>query len=586
MGEDDIISGQSLPLHDPRLIQAHWERLKLVISEDRVREAMNFSDNIRDALEESSDIRPDSPVYGEYQKMIVWAQFAQFSQLTDEEAVALVRDHYVDQFDIPEYDFVHKVNQKLYRFPLDFRDAYKARLRDALEANSQILTSNFLEVQDKKEKPIVSMWLKDYRAYAGLEPASAIKINEYLSSSVHAKALSDHDRTRLRQLINLYEKFKRSSLTFEGVEDPIIYADEKGNRYMLSEGAISRLPDPDPNDKAVAFYRAYHHISAPVVPVRASAPASVPAPDSASISAESHAADKAVQPNAPLNPVQKLKALYQDAIKKQKAIASLEAEIFGATKGRLKPLKDALYQSIVLKNTDRAIASIFLLAKSGLMHELLRGDKRFYNLLEPYLEKNFSLQIAREFKEFPHTPAFMNALLHVILRGALELDDNFAAVLGLEIGEISFANGYFEYYGMTYGNVKTGKFEWHELSMSRGGHLSVSQFQIMAIRKKLAEMDMIQKWQSIKPGAIACEDSRGDLYRLHEIGKDILNHLSSEDVDACDSHVSNDFRQKVGSEDVLKEIEEHASRIESGETKDIDKHQAEVVYDFVDLLRV
>ena len=190
-----------------------------------------------------------------------------------------------------------------------------------------------------------------------------------------------------------------------------------------------------------------------------------------------------------------------------------------------------------------------------------------------------------EFRDAPHSPAFMNALLHALLRGKMQLSESDSAIVALQLGEISFATGSYQYYGMTYGDAKRGQFSWHDL-VPAVGHLEISPWQVVSIHKKFFELDPEARWRIIQPGVFVTEDRRGRPHTLHEVGQELLHLLTAEDVEACDAFASNNFRQSMGDEDVLRQIEADADNIAAGKVKGVAPEQAQVLRDLVDLLRV
>lgn len=571
-------SFRDLAFANPDIRTSFHRRMELVVSEDLVDDAYYFIQNIEPLLKDEQIFLPtDTELAVFYERLVVRARFVILSQLSDDEVVGLLERYYTDHFVLKTlgYDLYRKIRAKILTLDLTTRDGFKIRLRQALEENQQFLTNDFLVIQAGSEKPTVASWLRDFRVFTADREVNALLVNEYFSRSPNVQKLSQGDRDKIRDLVTLYERLNKSSLTFEGIEDRVIYTDDRGDTYLLSEGQIERMHfgnspivrDAQGNLTVRTKANASNSVVSPVVS------------SSADVSGVS-------QPVSADNPYQRLRHVYADHLRDQAAIEVLEQQVFSESGGNRRNLENDILRSLEMGDVARTLAGLFLLAKGGLLFELVRGNKQFINMLEPYLVKNFSSGVAKSFRETPHNPAFLNALIHVLLRAKLKLDENTSAIVALQLGEIAFSTGSFHAYGMTYGNPQKGRFEWHQFDTSDPNRLQVSPWQIVSIRGKMAEMSIENKWKLMSASVLVSEDRHGRPKQLHEVGRDILARLTPRDVEACDKQASTDFRQSIGAEDVLRQIEDFAGRVENGAVSGVAPEQGRVIRDFVDLLRV
>src|SRR3989338_1780904 len=153
---------------DPALQEALLERMKLIIQEDIVDDAYYFVRGVEPLLNDhNSTLGQNQQLFAFFQKMVVWSKFVLLVQSQPEEVVDLIRSSYADHFEmIPfDYDLNRKIKAKILTLFHEDRDQFKNDLRAALDENNQMLSADFITVNEQKERPTVAHWLQDFRVY-------------------------------------------------------------------------------------------------------------------------------------------------------------------------------------------------------------------------------------------------------------------------------------------------------------------------------------------------------------------------------------------------------------------------------------
>ena len=252
-------------------------------------------------------------------------------------------------------------------------------------------------------------------------------------------------------------------------------------------------------------------------------------------------------------------------------ILDRQKEIFDQTRGRAPLVIDELWKGLAESRSDTVLAALFILAKSGAVDLLLMGkEKRLIQLLRPYLEKNYDERVLRDFDEEPVAPAFIVALLHVILRAKLGLSESESAIYAIQLGEMVFQAGGYHYYGMSYGDSATQTFVWHKLALDPQGHLIVSHVQRVACVQKANELPYEDKWSRMLPSVMVTSSEKGKGGRLNEFGLEFLNALQIEDLKSL-AQMNTDLQKKMVNPHLVAGIRAHEEEVRAGRIPGADR---------------
>jgi hypothetical protein len=534
-------------LADPSVLKQMHQMMDDVVGEDQFSEAHHFVRNLIAYFTKYPDFAKKYPdAHHDYQEMIVNAKFIALPLLGEEMVVDLLAHHYADQFQIEAYDLERKIHGRMLAIILhQERDVLKKRIMQALEKCAQPLTSIRPLYQGQPRESTVANWIRDYNVFVGTgEMVDAVKQTDYLYRSNNARRLSGSERDRLQKLVHLYEKMKRSSLTPEGIEDLIIQ--EVNDRLILfSEGQFETLTGS----------------SAPI-PVGS-------------------VQDDAVKSSEAESKFSQLQKKYLALLDQLDPIIEREKVLYDQTRGNVPLVLDALWKGLGASESDTVLASLFILAKSAALDALLSGgEKRFINLLRPYLEKNYDEQVLRNFDEEPIAPAFVVALLHVILRAKLGLSESDSAITAIQLGEMAFQVGGYQYYGMSYGDAETQKFVWHKLALDQRGYLIVSRVQRIACVQKANELPYEEKWSRMLPSVMVTSSAKGKGGRLNEFGREFLNALEREDLKSL-VQTSEEVQKRLSGPNILADIRAHAEEVRAGRIPGVESSKAALIAEFV-----
>lgn len=93
---------------------------------------------------------------------------------------------------------------------------FKRELEQQLYKNNELLTKDFVTLDDKTSSPTISNWIKDFIAKKGTDDFSTIALSDYLTNSANTKNLTPDDRQKVFDLLNLYRNIKFFPATVEG----------------------------------------------------------------------------------------------------------------------------------------------------------------------------------------------------------------------------------------------------------------------------------------------------------------------------------------------------------------------------------
>jgi len=184
-------------------------------------------------------------LYKKWQKVFAQLQWIMFHALDREEILSLIRNYFIELFSIPFFDLFLKFKAKMVWIPFDDRDSFRAKIREALAQNEQILTKESVIIDTIEKKGSIKNWIKDYNNKLGTDLIDNIKFSQYITKSQNTAELSEESRERLKLTLSFYEYLKRSSLSFEGSEESIAFIDRRdGKLKIFNDGELTEAASP------------------------------------------------------------------------------------------------------------------------------------------------------------------------------------------------------------------------------------------------------------------------------------------------------------------------------------------------------
>ncbi len=164
-----------------------------------------------------------------------------FNTLPIEEILEMFKNNLVVGIKMTYVDLPEDLRSRISLLPIDDRDDFKRKLIDQLMNNNEIITKKALETPDGKIKPTVSAWIKDYNQFLGFGPKTNLEQTKYFFNNKNFTHTDKLEQLELKELFEIYEYLKRSSLTLEGNEDDLIIRDIYGRLFSLSNGVFQKL---------------------------------------------------------------------------------------------------------------------------------------------------------------------------------------------------------------------------------------------------------------------------------------------------------------------------------------------------------
>lgn len=277
--------------------------------------------------------------------------------------------------------------------------------------------------------------------------------------------------------------------------------------------------------------------------------------------------------------------------------AKTKSEIMQTTSGETDSVKEELYKNILANKMDEVIACLQILAENGDLNEQFKGDARFAAMLKEAFRSghaggfNFGDRgeaLARSFDSTNVTPENMQAWLRHVFEDKLKLTESESARQATKIGNISFAAGSGQYFGMAAGDTIRGGHQYFDPSIEteKDGRvvLKANENHLNASIGKMKNYYAQTKWRKMHFGNFVTEMSDGSPGHLSSFGKFNLAKMTATEVGQI-KQARPDFWDKVGSPKILDEMLLYAEDIVQGKIHGVEAGQAQIVRAVVDELR-
>lgn len=362
---------------------------------------------------------------------------------TEEEAVQIFENGLGYALADEDIDIQQRLRAMLLEIFVLEKDNVRDRLRAALERNNNQLSSTDLVVDDKKIPGTIANWLKDYVQEKGAEIQNKLDIADYFTSGKNTKNLSQGDKVKLRQLLDIYEFLKLSSLTEFGLETPLIYIDIDGKLKILDDRQVTSFEGLVGGEKAPLSEERKNRMSN-----KSFLPSEV---------------ETLIQSD-PTELKQEVLAAYKGDPQQQKAIAKEIKNLDKKFGSSIEVLHDEFFSSVQQKNVYRTIGALMLLTQKDDLLNFIATDQKLNKFLAAIWEKQYGLELVNDFKINPTNVKYIKLFLQYVLEQRLGLNENDAARVGLQIGNAFAGIGKTSYNKMAYFDIQTKEFKWFEES--------------------------------------------------------------------------------------------------------------------------
>ncbi|MBI3291143.1 hypothetical protein HYZ76_02560, partial [Candidatus Falkowbacteria bacterium] len=326
-------------------------------------------------------------------------------------------------------------------FDVEERNEFKKDLNKALLNNKNNITSQKIERNNKNYSPTIANWLIDYTNSVGVGEIDVVKMNEYFAASKNFQSLSGQDKAKVRDLVTLYERLKKSSVDPEGLEEGVMIA-ENGKFKVFREGR-------------------FEDIDAKIAQLLKSAGMFLTPKINKSIKERQNKTSGIEQVEISSVEQEVLEA-YRGDSRQQKTIAKEEEKLLGKFGEDVNALRAEFFKAVQDKNINRTIACLRILALKNELENFLKDDAKLNKFLMAVWEKQYGKSFVEQFKKRPAQVKFIKHFLRYILEDRLEMNTSDAARIGLQIGNIFVKAGKKSYNKIAYFDVRSKEFRWLE----------------------------------------------------------------------------------------------------------------------------
>ena len=124
---------------------------------------------------------------------------------------------------------------------LSVRDETKTKMREAMFANEEELTSDKINVKNRQLEPTIGNWLKFYDMELGTGNVEKLKTLGILFNNENVIKLPAGERETIKRLIDFYEELKISAMTVEGLEEEDYVVDEDGKIELHRRNSVEPI---------------------------------------------------------------------------------------------------------------------------------------------------------------------------------------------------------------------------------------------------------------------------------------------------------------------------------------------------------
>jgi len=201
-----------------------------IVLHDLTPKAFKLMEVVEEAVDENMEVLKQQPMLLKtYQTEIFKLKFVCLPMLSRKEIVAMIKRHFMAQFDVENYDLIKKIEHKLlFLNMVEDRNALKQDIIEALFENKEKMSNNH-------ELRTVQDWLKNYIAKVGLNKIDNLVKAQYLTSLRNNEKLDPKERARIIGLLNFYGSLTVGSDTPQGFEERCLFSLAINCKFFVKE---------------------------------------------------------------------------------------------------------------------------------------------------------------------------------------------------------------------------------------------------------------------------------------------------------------------------------------------------------------
>lgn len=330
-----------------------------------------------------------------------------------EEMKAIFEKHLLKVFDTNMIEMKIDFNVLLTKLLLE-DNSFQLDLLNSMASNQELITKNKIVHNNEKVEPTIANWLKDFISHLDLkknETLSTLQKAKYYNESPNIKNLSKEERQLVDNLFDLYENISNFYVTSEKLPMSEIqlftFTEEEQQEFIKKYQDQIKSAEPQDQEKEENIYDQY------------------------------------------LGNKQEREKLMQ-----------AEKQIVEKTRKESDKLANEFYQALIKRNKFGTIAALKLAVETGILDDLIVGEERFIGFVEGYLKRNNLEAELNDFKKNPRDLKFVKYFIKYILSERLGLQENEAARIALQLGNIYRQQGVESLAQIAYYDMKTKSFKW------------------------------------------------------------------------------------------------------------------------------
>ena len=359
-------------------------------------------------LRENVKFRTESPQYaGSYDVLYDQARWVALPHLAEENDVVQMFEQKVNALKLqPEgYELKDFFRERLLITPLEERNAFKARIRDALLRNKEQITKPFPAFGSNLERGgTVANWVTEYLSMVRDAKNDALLQARFFNEHPGFRTLPPDEKVLLKNIFGALEMTRLDSTKVEGFEgSKLVELDGKLMDY--DNGSFSEVGRDfvDELNKLPASYR-------------------------------------------PPTQKEKLRDRFNDPEPERTAIAAAIDTLRAEAGSNPQKLREILARDLTVRsgqpkpNVARVTAALRLYAAVHDFKTLL-AERALNDFIRAFLEKEKRTVDLDSFKVFPQAPQFLKLFLQVVFEDSLDMPEEQAARHALQVANIARERG-------------------------------------------------------------------------------------------------------------------------------------------------
>ena len=228
-------------LNDPVFIDQLDEKVNKIEFFNDTKEALYLSRYLEKLLFKNEKNIRDTEILEIIKIIIARLKFILFNTLGDNEILYIFDKYLAVGIKMAYLDLAEILKMRISFIRIDKRDEFKEKIRNIILNNQEEITKKSIINNQIKDRPTIAAWLKLYNKELGTGIINNLEQNKFYIDNPNFGKLGDLEKLELKELFNMYEYLKRSSMTIEGNEDDMVVIDIDGSDYWFKEGIFIKL---------------------------------------------------------------------------------------------------------------------------------------------------------------------------------------------------------------------------------------------------------------------------------------------------------------------------------------------------------